>query len=46
MRVGIYLCLVSLIILSGCYTTHKVRVSTDIDKNGKDSYKASYEVEF
>lgn len=38
--------LISLIILSGCYTTHKVRVSTDIDKDGKDSYKASYEVEF
>lgn len=36
----------AVVILGGCHTTSKIKVTADIDKQGEVNYHTEYEVEF
>ena len=46
MRYLAWMLFLSIIFLSGCYTTSKVRITADIDPKGEVKYHTEYEVEF
>ena len=46
MKLFTWMFILSIIFLSGCYTTSKIRITADIDPKGDVKYHTEYEVEF